>query len=304
MLRARLAELTPSMRRGLDVKGDRVRLRMEFRGATKTGYADDVDAALLLRADWRALKAQGLMPDERDDLTTLRDYALALLDRKRVDVSRKTRRRLSERGLDHWAQILRPWIEGPFANAPVDKLNRNRIDDWVRARAEDHPKAAADELGALKAVLRFARSREAAITGAVLDVEAPVWEVRKREALTIENLDLLAWSAPAYATRAILFAGTTGLRWNELVNLRTDDVDLDAGTVTIPDAGTKERAGDKVVDLFDDEVELLREQMTPVRDVADTRTAFLPPPDRVRPRVPGPRRRPLRPPPIPPPRLV
>ena len=275
-LRAALAELPARSRRGLDVKGDRVRLRMQFRGATKTALLEDVDAAILLRAEWRAMKGQGLMPDDHDDLSTVRDYALALFDRKRLDVSRKTRRRLSERGLDHWAQILRPWIEGPFANVPVHLLNRNRVEDAIRLRAEDHPKAAADELGALKAVLRFARSREAAIASAVLDIDAPVRVVREREALSLEDLDLLAWSAPAYAVRAILFAGTTGLRWNELVSLRTGDVDLEAGTVTIPDAGTKERQGDKVVDLFDDEVALLREQMATVRDVAVSRTSRLP----------------------------
>src|SRR5262249_44402218 len=88
-------------------------------------------------------------------------------------------------------------------------------------------------------------------------------------------------NAPEYARRLLYFLATTGLRSGEAFTLTDDRVDLDGGryldgpAVYIPAALNKEHR-DKWVPLSPEEVELVREQLTPVRVGGASPTSALP----------------------------
>lgn len=252
----------PTLLRGVDLHGGRVRVRKQFpapygRVIELYDTADDANARAL---ELERRRKAGLAPTDAVGDPLLKDAAAALLTYKQTTVSRKTKRRLRKRGVEWWQRILRPWMEGEHADLPLSLLNRHRIDTDVRARAVEYAKTAADELYGLKATLRHAGRTGARFDLGLLELEPIAVERRKRLALTVPELDLLATCAPAYGHRMLLFKGTVGCRIDELFTLTDDRVDLAEAAIFIPAELCKEGV-DKWIDLTREEVQLLREQM-------------------------------------------
>jgi len=249
--------------RGVDEHGAGYRVRLRFPGRTRphteTGFRTP-DAANARVLELRALRDAGLTPAAAPVEITLHRAADALLARKRTTVSRKTKRRLRQSGIDWWERALRPWREGEFAELPLSLLRRDRVEDAILQRMLAAPKSGRDELDALKATLRHAGGRGARFDLALLEIERPALTPRKRIVLNVAELELLAESAPVYARQMLLFKGTVGNRIGELFTLTDDRVDLAGAAVFIPAELNKEGV-DKWIELTIEEVTLLREQL-------------------------------------------
>lgn len=250
--------------------GYRVRLRFGAQRHIETGIATPNEANARV-ITLRAMRDAGLTPAAAPLEQTLREAAEALVVRKRTTVSRKTKRRLRKSGIEWWERATRPWREGEFADLPLSLLRRDRVEDAILARAMMVPKTARDELDGLKATLRYAGGRGVGFDPALLTIERPATEPRRRVALTVAQLDLLAACAPAYATRMLLFKGTVGSRIGELITLTDDRVDLGEQTIFVAAEFCKEGT-DKTIDLTGEEVTLLREQL--LARAAGTRLVF------------------------------
>src|SRR5262245_44058908 len=232
---------------------------MSFAGERFTEYLPTAEQANALQLEWSKLHRAGLKPVVRhaDELELLRDFASMLLTRKRTTVSRKTKRRLRKRSLEWWERILEPWMFGELAGHELALLRRNRVEDLILARAADAPKAAADELVGLKAVLRLAKSRGVRFDETILDID-PVARVRReRQVIGAAELVLLAVCAPVYARQMLLFKGTVGLRIDELFTLTDDRVFLDDAAILIPADLCKEGV-EKWIELTAEEVQVAR----------------------------------------------
>lgn len=240
--------------------GYQVRIVICGRRITEAGFRT-ADAANARALELRAMRAAGVAPATRSkEQLVLREAAESLLVRKRTAISRKTKRRLRDSGIEWWDRATRPWREGRYALVPLSLLRRDLIEDDMLDRAAKHPKTARDELNGLKAILRYAGARGASFDPALLTIEPIPAVKRRRRALSVEQLELLASVAPEYAQRMLLFLGTTGLRIGESFSLTDDRVDLAEAVIFIPEHLCKEGV-DKWVDLMHEEVTLLREQL-------------------------------------------
>jgi integrase len=252
----------PTLLPGVSKHGKGWRVRLAFPGMPRyaeTGLSSP-DAANARSIELRNLRTLGLTPAAAPLELVLRDAAQLLFERKCSTVSRKTKRKLEGRGLEHWQRSLKPWREGELAALPLSMLRRDRVEDVVLARAAEAPTSARNELEALKAVLRNAGARGARFELSLLSIDPVIVERRRRRALTVPELELLAFCAPAYARRLLLFKGTVGARSGELFTLTDDCVDLEGATFFVPAELCKERI-DKWVDLTAEEVELLKLQL-------------------------------------------
>lgn len=246
---------------GVSRHRSKFRVRVQFAPGVRViethATADEANARLL---ELKRMREAGLVPATAPLELTLREACDALLARKRATVSRKTHRRLRERGVEWWERATRPWRDGPFADLPLPLLRRDRLEDAILARAAVAAKTAGDELYGLKAALRYAGERGARFDAAILQIEPIARMRRRRHALTGPELEFLAGHAPDYGQRMLLFKGTVGCRVSELFTLVDRRVDLEASTIFVPAALCKE-AVDKVIDLTGEERALVREQL-------------------------------------------
>lgn len=246
---------------GVDRHGNGYRVRIRFGNDrhVETGFAS-ADAANRRAIELRELRARGQRPGGKPTDPLLREAAEALLQRKQATVSRKVKRRLRPRGLEWWQRAVRPWLEGEYADTPVSMLRRNSIEDAHLDRALVAAKTARDELYGLKAVLRFAGERGARYDELILGIAPVSVASRRRQALSVAELELLAAGAPDYARRMLLFKGTVGLRVRELFTLAPERVDLAGQAIFVPAEFCKEGV-DKWVELTREETRLLRAQL-------------------------------------------
>lgn len=244
---------------GVDRHGAGFRVRLSFHGetVTETGI-ETAEAANATALRWRELRKAGLRPDQAADDLTLGERAEAFLTRKRKAVSRKTKRPLRPGGIAWWERVTKPWREGPLAKVPLSLLNPNRVADVIEDRENEHPKSARDELQALKAIIREAGRRGASYDPALLALEGPAPSVRQRQALDVEQLELLAASAMPYAQDLILFLGTTGMRIGEAFAAEPGHYDRKAGSLYVPD---NKEGEPKWVELTREEGDLLRRRI-------------------------------------------
>jgi len=232
------------------------------------------DEANARQVELARLKRAGLPPTAAPADRTLAEAAEAFLARKRVSGRGRT---LRARGFEHWQRACKPWLDGEHAATPLTLLRRHRLEQAVLTRAATAPTSARNELQALKAIIRYAA--EPAVDQSILTIEAIAVEHRQRRALTVDELELLADQAPAYARRMLLVLGTTGLRIGEAFTLTDDRVELHRATAEAPAWGSalvtaelaKERLA-KQVALDAEEVALLREQL--LARAAGTRLVF------------------------------
>ncbi|MFY9577975.1 MAG: tyrosine-type recombinase/integrase, partial [Gaiellaceae bacterium] len=105
-------------------------------------------------------------------------------------------------------------------------------------------------------------------------VEVPKKTKRTRPDLTPAEFDFLLGFVDARQRRMLALASTLGSRINELFLLRRSWVDLESRRIRIPLEATKEKR-EKLLDLTDEEVGLLREQLLDVYSRLGTETPFV-----------------------------
>lgn len=217
--------------------------------------AEKLELALKLR------KVNGDVADERP--TTLGEELDGYLDRLRSAGG------LRPRSVEFYEQKAKVWK--PLRDRRVSTLRRAQIEDFIVARAAEHPRSASDELQYLKRVLRSARARGQKIDDAILELRPVKHAARRGKALTVEQLYELASWCPEHSARLILVAGQVGARQNFWFNLTDDMLDLGEGTMPIPAELSKNRREHRVY-LTRTEISLLREQL--LARPAGTRLVF------------------------------
>jgi integrase len=153
-------------------------------------------------------------------------------------------------------------------------LRRTELQAAVDARTVEHRVSARNEAQALLAVLRHAQGSDAVFPASLMMVQVPKKTRRTRPDLTPTEFDFLLGFVDARQRRMLALASTLGSRINELFMLRRGWVDLEARRLRIPLEATKERR-EKLLDLTDEEVGLLREQLLDVYSRLGTATPFV-----------------------------
>jgi integrase len=165
---------------------------------------------------------------------------------------------LRPRSLEFYEHKAKVWK--PLRNVRVSALRRAQVEDFIVARAAEHPRSALDELQFLKRVLRDARDRGQRVDEAVLSIKPVKHTARRGRALTVEQLYELASWFPEHVSRLVLVAGQVGARQAFWFSLTDDMLDLDGGTMPIPAELSKNKREHHVY-LTAVEVALLREQL-------------------------------------------
>lgn len=246
---------------GVDRHRDRYRVRKSFPGYGRiVEFYDSLDEAKFAAVELERRRKAGLPPRDADrDDPSLAELAARLLEQKASRVSPKTGRRLRPRSLEWWGRIVDPWAEGPLGRLGVSQLRRARVEDELAALAVSAVPEANNRLVGIKALLRLAEARGASIDSSILALAEFPHRPRARRALSAEELRFLAPRAPEHGRRALLFAGTVGMRWREVMTLTDARFDFAARTVFVP-AGLCKEAADKTIDLTPAEALLVREQ--------------------------------------------
>jgi integrase len=206
--------------------------------------AEQYDAQLKLK------KAMGELAEERP--TTLGAEIDGLLDRMHAAGG------LRPRSLEFYDQKAKVWV--PLRDVKVSALRRAQVQDFIIARAADHPRSAIDELQFVKRVLREAKERGQRIDEAILSIKLGKHTPRRGKALTVDRLYELASWFPEQMSRLVPLAGQVGARQAFWFGLTDDMLDLDEGTMPIPAELAKNRRDHRVY-LTSVEVGLLREQL-------------------------------------------
>ena len=165
---------------------------------------------------------------------------------------------LRPRSMEFYEQKAKVWK--PLRRSRVSALRRRQVEDFIVARAAEHPRSALDELQFLKRVLREAEDRGQRVDQAVLRIKLRNHAPKRGRALTVEQLYELASWFPEHTSRLVLVAGQVGARQSFWFGLTDDMLDLDGGTMAIPADLAKNKREHRVY-LTSVEVALLREQL-------------------------------------------
>jgi len=159
-------------------------------------------------------------------------------------------RRVSENTLDGYGRdLMELGRHAAQAARPVERLRRADLEAFVRSLMGEgrSPRSVARAVACVRGFYRFLALHGHVKDNPAVDLQAPrAWKVLPKF-LSVENVDRLL-NAPDVTTprglrdRAlieVLYA--TGLRVSELVQLRPQDLHLDAGYLTTMGKGRKER---------------------------------------------------------------
>ena len=173
---------------------------------------------------------------------------------KRVEATRDLRAKT----LDYNRQCAKFWT--PMRSIPLGALSRVAIEDAIIERALKHPRSAKNELEFLKRVLRDEKGRGQRFDESILTIPSVRHRARKGRALTVTELhDFASWFPDSLCTLPLL-VGQIGCRQRVWFNLTDDLLDLDLGTMTIPEHLAKNGL-EHCIFLTDLEVGLFREQL-------------------------------------------
>jgi integrase len=146
----------------------------------------------------------------------------------------------------------------PLGDILVSKLNRRDVEALTISLAAHYPAAARNALSFLK---RCLRNSDARIDPRIYDIPAPAAPPPSdKHVLSRSEEDTLVRCLPGYFEPALRFSAMAAGRWGEVWGLTDDRVDLNGRTMFVPWHGCKEKR-DKLVELTDPEVRLLRAQM-------------------------------------------
>lgn len=171
------------------------------------------------------------------------------------------RGKLRPRSVEFIERSLQIWkADARIAGTKLPSVRRADIEDLIATRAAAHPRSAKNEIEALKAVLRDARSRGHRVDPLLLEIPAIGHEPREGRALTVDELyELASWS-PEHVKRLILLAGQVGARQHYWFGLTDRMLDLDNGALNVERGLAKNRRAHRI-QLTPVEVRLFREQL-------------------------------------------
>jgi integrase len=203
-----------------------------------------------IELDLRRRLALGELYEEKP--RTLNQEFIAFLSRARIGKSD------GDRTVEFYERSARIWVK--FGDRPVSTLRRGELEDFITARAAEHPRSAKNELELLKRVLRAAKERGQRVDPSLFAIPPVKHRPRRGRALTVAELYELASWFPQHARRLVLVAGQVGARQNVWFHLTDDLLDLRDGTLTVPAELAKNRREHRVF-LTELEAQLLREQL-------------------------------------------
>lgn len=243
--------------------------RQQVRFAGKSFGTFDTEAqAVVARAQVDLALAAGRRPRRTARLDpTLHDAAAAYLRRRELDRDGGVIRASTFADL---RRCVEAWMLGnrataldedgyPFAGEQVSQLDVLPVSDWYSVRSVAARTQARKELDALKAVLKDAGLHGATFATGLLAIRPKPKRPRPGTALRLDEVALLADCFPDRLATLPLFLSTVGLRITEALSLVWSRVDLDRGTVLIPDGLTKE-GRPKLIGLLPEELALLARQ--------------------------------------------
>lgn len=176
-----------------------------------------------LRRELIEVRDRDLEPERQTLADYLRSWISGLRDAKRAKVGVRT--------IEHYAYIVEGYIIPALGRHQLDRLSERHVQAWL-----DQDDGAARSVHHHRAVLRRAlnvavRQRILAHNPAV-NVDLPVVPEFHGSPLTIAEARAL-FGATDRLNALWRLAVATGLRESELLGLAWDDIDLDAGTVTV-----------------------------------------------------------------------
>lgn len=179
-------------------------------------------------------------------------------------------RDLKPRTRAHYEWLYETRIKPTFADVPLADLTRDMVRTWYADLDRSKATTRAHAYGLLRTVIGSA-VEDGLIPAQVAHIRGAGAAKRKSQTTVLEASDVaaLADAMPARLRPMILLAAWCGLRFGELVALTADDVDLDAGTVSVNKAvvrvggtpqlsTTKSDAGTRVVAIPPHVVKQLR----------------------------------------------
>jgi integrase/recombinase XerD len=179
-------------------------------------------------------------------------------------------RRLAEHTLESYARDLDDLLRHTAgAGRRIEALARPELEAWVRARMGEgrSPRSVARAVAAVRGFYRYLARHGRIREDPAVDVQAPrAWQVLPKF-LTSEEVEQLLRAPDVRTPRGlrdramieVLYA--TGLRVSELVSLRAQDLQLEAGYLTTTGKGRKQR----VVPIGDEAVSWVRRYVAEAR---------------------------------------
>lgn len=149
-------------------------------------------------------------------------------------------------------------LPDPLQERPLSAVTAAEVEDAVTVIAHRAPRQAELALASLKLALKDAVKRGLRFDRRILELDAPRSNGRPARFLTWEEVQRIAQWLPDRHARLVMVAALSGLRRGEVMALKWEDVDLEAGTLRVREGKTA--AARRSVDLPDTAVELLREQ--------------------------------------------
>lgn len=203
----------------------------------------------------RFLKTRKVMGDVyRPEATTFGEESRGLLARKEATAN------LRENTRSYYRRCNAFWE--PFYGLRMSDLRLSEVEDRISTRALTAPRSARNELEWFKAVLKAAERRGQHFDPRLLTVDPVRHQARRGVALTFDQLHELASWQPDWIRRMTLVAGTSAMRWGELVTLTDDRLVLkgDEPHAYIPPELNKSRK-EKIVPLTETEVGWFNKQL-------------------------------------------
>jgi len=164
------------------------------------------------------------------------DYAKTWLENRTVKG-----RPLRPRTREHYEDLLEQHIYPTFKNKPVREITMEAVDRWYAKTAKDAPTTRSHAYGLLRTILETARKRDRLIDVNPCEIVGAGRSERKikPKPASLEQLTVITNEMPERLRPMVLLASWGALRFGELVELRRQDVDVDAGVVSITRAAVR-----------------------------------------------------------------
>lgn len=213
---------------GIEKRGDKWRARAFHSGMEKTKTFATQDEAMRWKREIERALERGEWIDPSLSSITFADWAKMWLSAKN-NISVSTKRGYETR--------LRSHLLPAFGRHKLTAITNNEIGQWVAKgiKAGEGAVVIKQSYGVMRQIMGAAVLDGRLNRNPVLGVKLPRTKSKEKQALSMPQLRRLAEECGEYET-LILFAGTTGLRWGELIALEGRDVNVLHKTVSVSKA--------------------------------------------------------------------
>ncbi|WP_138757840.1 site-specific integrase [Modestobacter altitudinis] len=206
--------------------------------AAPTTYATKTDATRFLAAT-EVDMGRGVWLAPHRSGVTLREYSQAWLAERSV-----RGRPLAVRTRETYRHSLDRWVLPTLGGLPLDRITPAAVRSWhAKISAATGPTATRQAYAVLRAILSTAVADDALARNPCRITGAGQARTDERPLLDLEQVQQLATRMPAHLRGLVELAFWGHLRLGELIALRIQDVDLDAGTVTVRRQGVETDTG-------------------------------------------------------------